>query len=341
MQELTSKKRAIWVSWENQRRSIELAKSFDIPIYIISPYILPSNFRIFRYVENTIKTIFLLFRKRPEILFVQNPSMMLALIATLLKKVFNYVLVIDRHSNFKLDKMNESSMLWKLFHYISAYTIKNSDLTIVTNLFLSKLVQEWGGTGYVLEDKIPDFKLATVKSLKGKSNVVFVSTFSPDEPTREVIQAARLIKPDCFIYITGKLNKYYKMEKESPEMPKNVVFTGFLSEEDYQSLLLSSDVVLVLTKNEHTLTCGTYEGISLEKCLVISDTEALHSYFNRGMIYVKPTPESIAEGIKSGLEQQTLLEKEVHSLKKELVQKWQDDFSNLIHTINNFAEKNN
>ena len=328
----------MWISWEKQRRSIELANCFGCKLFIVTPRILPSTIRLLRYMENSFRTILILLREKPDVLFVQNPSIALPLLAISFRKIFNFVLIVDRHSNFKYENETSDSIYWKVFFYISKLTIKHADLTIVTNNFLADLVGKDGGMSYVLQDKIPDMKLGRIKDLQGDKNVVFVSTFSPDEPVDEVILAAELIDDDCAIYITGNIPDTYLHKSQQRNFPSNVLLTGYLKEDDYQSLLLSADVLLVLTKNEHTLTCGTYEGVALEKCLIISDTKALRSYFNEGMVYVKSSPDSIAQGIREVFDKKSFLEAEVKVLKDKLVYNWEVSFELLEEKVLTLAK---
>jgi len=327
----------VWITWENQRRSVELAECFGCHLFIITPCRLFSRNRLLRYLESAFQTLWVLLKAKPRVVFVQNPSMVLTLLSIPLSKILRFFLVVDRHTNFKLEQITTPSLFWRLFVFISRLTVKYSDLTIVTNDFLAELVEQYGGRSYVLQDKIPDMSLAVFKQLRGKQNIVFVSTFSADEPLDEVIRAAQLIDKEVIIYVTGKpTQKYVSMSKE-PDFPVNIVFTGFLTEADYQSLLLSADVLLVLTINEHTLTCGTYEGIALGKCQVISDTRALREYFTRGMVYVDPLAESIAAGMTKALEEKTFLENEVKLLKKELTLNWERQFNLLRDELAAFS----
>ena len=80
-------KHRVWITWEKHRRSTELSKVFDAELICFTA--LPSflNVRIFRYFINIVKTSKCLIEKKPKIIFVQNPSIILALFAALLKYV--------------------------------------------------------------------------------------------------------------------------------------------------------------------------------------------------------------------------------------------------------------
>ena len=68
----------LWIAWEKQRRSTVLSKEFNAKLYQFN------NSGKLRYPIVITKTLFLLIKKRPKILFVQNPSTVLAFLACFL-----------------------------------------------------------------------------------------------------------------------------------------------------------------------------------------------------------------------------------------------------------------
>jgi glycosyltransferase involved in cell wall biosynthesis len=209
--------------------------------------------------------------------------------------------------------------------------VGSADITIVTNDYLKKLVNEWGGTGVVLQDKFPELIWVDDIALKGKKNIVVISSFDDDEPIDEIVEAATLLPEGWILYITGEYRKHYK-EKIKHEL-KNIIFTGFVDEQKYQKMLNSCDAIVALTKQEYTLNCGAYEAIALAKPVVLSDTVTIKEYFNKGVVYVKSDPVSIATGIKQAVLQREELIKNIKKLKVELDKKWWDRFSEIIDEI--------
>ena len=134
--------------------------------------------------------------------------------------------------------------------------------------------------------------------LDGRVNAVFICTFGVDEPYLEVIEAARAIPDDIYIYITGK----FEGKVEQSTLPCNVKLLGFVPDDEYWLMLASADFIIDLTLRHDCLVCGAYEGVAMEKPLILSDTDALKSYFIQGCIYVKPTAHSIANGILEAVE---------------------------------------
>jgi glycosyltransferase involved in cell wall biosynthesis len=326
-------KKKIWLTWENHRRSRELASSFGARLCIFEN---ESN-RAFRYLILSIKTLKVLFQVNPAIVFVQNPSIVLTTLICFLRKFCSYKLIVDRHSNFKLETLNNNAPKWILFHTLSRYTIKKADLTIVTNDYLKNLVESCGGTGFILQDKIPNIKEKGESNIikKNRKNVVFITTFNKDEPIEEIIKAAHALqeKKEIIFFLTGNYSRYDKNYNLVNRIPKNIYLTSFIPEDDYNALIRSADVVVVLTTKEFLLTCGAYEAIALRKPLVLSDTRTLRQYFNKGVVYTKNDFRAIAATVEYAIANIKPLSRDIDVLRKDLEINWNKRFKRLNNTI--------
>jgi len=256
------------------------------------------------------------------LLFVQNPSVQLAALASFLKPWFGYTLVVDRHSNFDFSNTRDG-----LFNRLSNYGLRKADLTIVTNDAVQRLVEEKGGRALILQDLLPRLDAKRGAPRGGPLRVVYVCSFSPDEPVEEVLEAAGRLDKDVHVYVTGRVPALF--QDRARRAPATVTFTGFLPEDEYVDLMGSADVVMALTKREHTLLCGAYEGVSLRKPLVLSNQEALRSYFTKGVVLTENTPEAIAGAIRKAVEDRERLSAEVGELVPTLEADWSSRFHRL------------
>lgn len=324
----------IWITWEKQRRSVELSGALGIKLLELSYY----GNKFLKPLIPSLKTIYILYRFRPQIVFVQNPSNVLAALVCLLRRLFNFMVIVDRHSNFifsESDARHYSKWSILFANFMSNYSIRNANLTIVTNKYIKNIIENIGGRGFVLQDKLPELTFGREKKLKGKYNIVFVCTFSPDEPVTEVIKAGKYIDENIYIYITGNNQKYNDLPQTS--IPKNVIFTGFLPEEDYQTLLCSSDILLALTIRDHTLLCAAYESVALCKPCILSRKKDLNEYFYKGSIVTDNYAYDIADAINNTLRTYDILLKEIKELRQEILRKWPIQFNELksiLKTLN-------
>ncbi len=296
----------VWISWE-RNRSLANAIGF---------YLLELNYEkgAARYIRSVFKTVVFLLKNRPETVVAQNPSMVLCILVLLCRSLFRYYLVVDSHNSgiYPLDKK------YTILNFISKTIQRKSDLTIVTNKNLSLQVKKNGGNPCILPDKLPDIPVqANPYRLNGTKNLVFICSFHSDEPYMEVLKAAQSIN-DVTVYITGK----YQNKIKNISTPRNVIFTGYLSEINYWSLLLSANVIMDLTTRENCLVCGAYESVSLGKPMVLSDTEAIKSFFTKGCVYAKPDGISIAKCIYELFDNLNYYTEQVKLLKEELELNW-------------------
>lgn len=332
----------VWFAWEDHRRSRELSRAFGAKYILLS---LDRN-RFVRYPVLAILTFFRLIVLRPKKVFCQNPSMVLALFLVAMRSMFGYILIVDRHSNFKFEHEHSNKIKWRLFWFLSRFTVRNADLTIVTNDPLREICERWGGRACVLPDRLPDMSIENgvvssniIINDTSSVNVMCVTAFGGDEPIDEIIESANLLG-DCFqLYLTGRCGKYLKDKGSGFQPPENVLFTDFISELEYKNLLKSVDVVVVLTTKDLILNCGAYEAVSAGKPLVLSNTDTLRSYFSPGAIFVNIAPESIAEGIRIAWSERETIVAELRELKFSIDASWRKRFTDVLRLSQEIEEK--
>lgn len=318
-----SKKNIVWIAWERHRRTVEICDALHIKLKILES-------RQKRYIKHplfTIATILMIIEQKPDILIIQNPSILLTLLSCLMKKIFKYKLVVDTHNAGLLPENDMVKVATKLNRFIHGL----SDITIITNKYLSQYIS--GNADYfILPDKVPD---KTDKydrtSLAGARNVVCVCTYGDDEPYEEMIEAACGLPKDVVSYFTGNSRKLCKDIKRVSE---NVVFTDYLTDGDYWSLLKSADLIIDLTTRDHCLVCGAYEATAVGVPLLLSETDALRETFSRGAVFTGNTAAEIKNNVIYALDNIKKLKAEIVEQKHKMNDDWRGMSSQLIETIN-------
>ena len=154
-----------------------------------------------RYVVLGARTLAIFLRRRPDVVLVQNPSLILAALALALRPLVRYRLVVDAHNEAVQPYKNRQRWVAAL----SRRVVRGADLTIVTNRFLADQVVQQGGTAFTLPDRVPAPPEAPATVLPGTFNVVLVATFDLDEPWHEVLAAVEGVDVD--LYVTGNHRK--------------------------------------------------------------------------------------------------------------------------------------
>lgn len=296
----------LWITWEVQRRNRSMSQMLGAQLHEI---VFEASAWC-RYPVLIVRTIALIWRVRPEIIFSQNPSLVLAGLSVTIGKFLNTPVVIDAHNAGMFPLEGKSKVLNVLAKYIN----NGAASVIVSNVKLQAYIEENGGSAYVIPDPIPTIECKkSVEMTEDIFKVVFVCSWAEDEPYMEVIAAAHGVASSVRIYITG--NSKGRHVVTDGELPENIELTGFLSIDEYEALLCACDAVMVLTTREDCLVCGAYEGVAVEKPLILSNTASLKQYFNQGSVYTENIESKICEAINSVVTSNEHLECEVKEFK--------------------------
>lgn len=286
-----------------------MARILDVPLYELTS----NKPRLIRYPVLLLRTLSIVFRKKIQILFIQNPSIVLSFLAILLKGLINIKVVVDAHNSGIYPLEGKSRML----NFFARLICKKADNVIVTNSHLAKVVRDWGGIPFIMPDPLPDFSNHSAQPFTSpRPYLLFICTWASDEPYLEIIAAAQQLEVNIDIYITGNFNKKLSRD-QTQSISKNVRLLGFVSEEDYLSYFKGAVAVIDLTTRDNCLVCGGYEAVALEKPGILSDTNVNKEVFGKGFILTKNDSASIKESIYLMLENKALLKTDVLLLKKE------------------------
>ena len=268
---------------------------------------------VFKYLSQSFKTLKALFTHRPRVVLVMTPPVVACIPTWIYTKLTRAQYIIDAHSGAFLDKR------WTSILFLHKFFSRHAALTLVTSEFWAELVSSWGANTKIVSDVPVCFEEPRYTKLQGRINMIFISTFTRDEPLREFLSAARQ-SPDIQFYVTGRL------KDANPEVlnnaPKNVVFTDFLTNADYVGLLLASDAVICLTTADHTMQRGAYEAVYLGKPVITSNFGLLRKSFPAGTIHVGNNPEEIAFGILEMKHNLERYQREVQQLRVEKLHCW-------------------
>jgi glycosyltransferase involved in cell wall biosynthesis len=322
--------RAVWITWERQRRNEGIARALGVPLYELN---VPGS-RLRRYMVAVPKTATILRTERPEVVFVQNPSIVLGLGAVIWGRLARVPVFVDAH-NAGLDPHAPPQAVLRR---IAALIARLARFTIVSNANLSPIVESYGGRPFVLPDPIPELPDGTLPAAGTGLRVLFICSYASDEPYEDVIEAARRLGPEVTVWITG--NPKDRRERLLAMAPPNVVLTGFLSEADFVGLMRAADVVMDLTTRDDCLVCGAYEGLAAGKALVLSDSAATRAYFSQGVVYTRNDVDGITASLRQALAERERLAADAVALRERLLREWDGRRTELLALMRKLARRN-
>jgi glycosyltransferase involved in cell wall biosynthesis len=309
----------VWGAPRGTRRSLFMAQFLGMDIeYVYITARQGMGYALLKYPVQAFKTLLILMRKRPQVVFVQNPPILGVLEVYLWSLFTGARFIIDSHT----DALLAPWWAWSL--PLHRFLSRRAIATIVTNDHL------WQAPAFVLTDVpilIAEQSPARLEPMA--FNVAVVSTASYDEPLSEILAAASQI-PEVAFHVTGN---YRTRPDIVAQAPHNVHFTGYIPDGEFYGLLKAAQVVMCLTTEDHTIQSGAGEALWLGKPIITSDWPILRQYFSRGTIHVNNTSAEILQAIVSMRGSLATFETAVDALRQERWRLWQDKVSQLVVMI--------
>ncbi len=303
----------LWISWNFHRRTAGLCDGWGIPLHVLHRE-RSAPLRWLRLIRETVR---LLRTHRPELLFVQNPSLVLTVLAVLCRRPFGYSLVVDAHN----EGVRPFDRPYAAVRWITRRLLKAADVTIVTNDALATDVQAAGGYPVVLSDRLPEVPAMTASPGVDAPDIAVIATYRPDEPIGAIMAAAAGM-PDVRFAFSGPAGRY---RGSSAGLPSNVRLTGYLDEPEFWNLLSSAKVICDLTLKPDCLVCGAYEALALAKPMVLSEGPANRRVFGPAAVFTDNSPKDIAAAFRTALDERQRLADGARALRSSYPARWQAD----------------
>jgi hypothetical protein len=323
--------RTLAITWEQHRRTRELCDWLGLPLHEVTV----NASRLRRYIKLSGRTLRLLSQHRPKVLYVQNPSLILATLVLAARPFLGrYKVIVDAHNEAVAPFTHA---YWPITS-LSRRALRAADVTIVTNAALAEQVKEVGGSPHVLPDRLPTPPLAPTEppQLDGALRVMVVATYAADEPIAEIIEAARMLGDQYQLSITGRETKLPADQRA--RLPANVRQTGFLSEEAYWELMRDSHITLDLTLKPNCLVCGAYESLAALRPMVLTGNPATVDLFGQVALFPdEHDAKSIAECLQRSRQQLAQLNNSVVTERPRFEQRWLEHAYRLREKIANWV----
>lgn len=248
-------------------------------------------FKLLSYFLKSLVTLYLLIKKNPRRIFMQLPPVPLLYVASIYGRFSDSQLVFDGHNSLFCSH-------WARWPLVKRLLDAKGVVLLTHNEDISIIAERLGIHSMTLIDPLPahnvDSEIGLPASLEKGQYVIVPFSFSDDEPVEELLEAARLL-PEQRFAVTWFKEK--AISKVSSTIPDNIVFTGFLDLDVYQSLFSNALCALALTTRDGTQPSVATEAIGFGVPLVVSDIGTTRKLYDKWPIYV----DNDAEGIVSGI----------------------------------------
>ena len=268
---------------------------------------------LFKYLTQSVATLWLLLRTRPKVILVMSPPIIACLPVLLYASIFRARWAIDAHS------ATFNNARWQALQFLQKFLSRHAATTIVTTPHWQSLVQSWGARSDIVQDVPIAFAEPSGFTPPPGHNIAVVCTFTFDEPVDTIFRAAAKA-PEVRFHVTG--NSRRASRETLALKPANLELTGFLPDADYVALLKRCTAVMCLTTLDHTMQRGAYEAAYLGRPIITSDFGLLRAAFPIATVYVKDDPDAVAAGVRQMCASVAKYEQEAQELRQAKLRNW-------------------
>ncbi len=294
---------------------------------------IPQTIRLLRplqYVGHVIKTFSLLRKKRPSVIWVQLPQVPLLTAALWYRRLVDSEvrIIADCHNRI----LNAPWSKWPgLVGQLNA-----CDVVLVHNQRVMPKVEAMGVRTdklRILEDPPAQIRESQLQPAGFPQPwVLFLASFSPDEPISELITAARLA-PDINFVLAGDANRA-RGRHDLSDCPKNVILPGYLSGDALDSAIGTTSAVLALTKLDDAQLSSAAEAIGAGRPMVLSDTPVTRELYYKGGVFVDTDdPAAILRGCRIAFSDEARLSEEALALRNERHASWRRQADSIVRML--------
>jgi len=317
--------KAVYIAWAGyQRRAVSMQKYLAFELFHLPPNEGGKLSKLLGYFRQTASTLGIIRRSKPDVVWVQLPPNFIVhvLLAWRFVSASKFKIILDCH-NAALRRPWLSTPLL-------ASACRASDLLIVHNEEVMQQLPEnlirHEAAAIVLEDPPSSFERER-PNLPIENFVLVPCSFHDDEPIEMILAAARRA-PSIRFKITGKIEKA-QAKGYLKNVPGNVDFTGFVSEDDFNRLLHSSAVVAGVTTYEGIQLSVASEAVGAGKALILSGTRILRGMFGDCAMFFENTEESFAEAALQAIRERPRMEALATESLERRVHHWQREASSI------------
>jgi glycosyltransferase involved in cell wall biosynthesis len=276
---------AVYLVWRGyQRRAEVLGPKLGAEVFYLPNLFRSKMLRPLDYLVKLLRSIRILWASRASIVFVQSPPLYGALAALLLRIPY----VVDAHNNVFQGFWSRVPFSDSILRRARAVIVHNRE---IKELARRRLPRVWL---VIIQDPVESISWPVSREPR---HVLFICSFDPGEPIEliaEIIEAM----PEYSFYITADVKKLARTIRTRLRSLPNLTLTGFLPTEQYQRLLCSSAVAVVLEEVEHTQPSGACEALSSDTPLVVSSSTLTRDRFGDWAWPVEHRPGAMVTAIR-------------------------------------------
>ena len=327
-----------FLDWRpHNRRAENLAEDLGATLWLAPNRFRRKAFAPLRYGLLSVRTVRILLQTRPDVVIASSPPSLCPILVFAYARISGCKYIIDAHHL-------ATTGFWSRFPFGSNFNnfiMRSATATLVHNQMIEDLARTRGIPAITLETKIPELQaeLSGTRTT-GTFAILMPCSFDPDEPVAAIYLAATSL-PCLTFYVTGDPTRLDAGLRKAA--PQNVVLTGFLTQEEYDSLLAGCDVVLATATNDYPVRPrAASEAIAAGKPLIASHNQATKSHLGDAAVLIQNTAGDIVRGLEDIQKNYDYYRDAVKKLKEERRKRYEAELRRLtdLLCVTNHASMN-
>lgn len=314
-----------FLDWRpHNRRAETLAEDLQATLWLAPDRLRRKSLAPVRYGFLLIRTLKILLDNRPDIIIATSPPSLCPIVVYVYSRFARCKYVVDAHHL-------ATTGFWWRFPFgarFNRFIMRKAIATLVHNQAIERLARAEGIRAITLETKIPELQAdASSISASATFSVLTPCSFDPDEPISAIYEAAASL-PSLTFYLTGDRKRLNAGLRK--RAPRNVILTGFMTQEEYDSLLRRCDVVLAMATNDYPVRPrAASEAIAAGKPLVASRNEATEIHLGNAAILVRNTATDILQALEGVQERYELYQSATEEVRQERRERYEIELKRL------------
>ncbi len=282
-------------------RADELAEAIGAERVTITFLYGPRYLAPLRYLVLFLRTLFLLYTKRPGVVYAQNPPVFCPVSSLIYCKLARARLVVDHHSIWSVKTLGDSPIS-KLIGMFEGLVTRSSYANTAPHSIWGRKLEEMGAKNvHVIHDFVEKSRYSRDENIResyATRGTIAIASHGGHPLERIEVEAAVVgsIKSVTLV-VTGPTEKLRGRLKGS--LPENVKYLGLLPRDDYEKLKASADFAMSITDEPYTLSHVLFEYAASSLPTISSRQEVVEEIFGDSLLYADSSdPADVAERVK-------------------------------------------
>ena len=263
----------------------------------------PRYFAPVRYLVLFFRTLLLLSRARPDVVYAQNPPIFCPLTCLLYCRMSGARLVVDHHSIWRVKTLGRGAVS-ALIGFLEGVTARAAYGNTAPHRFWATQLTEMGANRVLVVhdfvERNPNERDEALRKKLSDEPLIAISAHGghPLERIENEVAAVAQVEGVALL-VAGPRAKLDRRMGQMKKLPRNVRYVGFLPREEYEKTKASVDMAVNITDEPYTLSHVLLEYAASSLPVISSRQDVVEDFFGDALLYSDSTgPSSVADKIR-------------------------------------------